>query len=224
VALALVLCASFDLRGVQWIASGELTTHTVRSESPADPVSLRETRNSFTRIPLLGIPCTDGLTSESLNSERSRTSGTSSIPADCGDVRDKLLGAKGALRRDRVRRGRSIVLQCWEPYTTGGRTDVARSVGESNLASRQPSRQPSSQSSRHTAGVKRLELMACQPAGPICCDSVCPRTHTYVPSREIRYSALPYVSRAGCVCSNLVPPSSCGKSLLRQRQLDDLAF
>jgi hypothetical protein len=66
--------------------------------------------------------------------------------------------------------------------------------------------------------------MACQPAGPICCDSVCPRTHKYVPSREIRYSALPYVSRAGCVCPNLVPPSSCGKSLLRQRQLDDLAF
>jgi hypothetical protein len=44
---------------------------------------------------------------------------------------------------------------------------MARMNGESDLASRKPSRQPSSQTGRHTAGVKRLELMACQPAGPI---------------------------------------------------------
>lgn len=51
---------------------------------------------------------------------------------------------------------------------------MARMNGESDLASEQPSRQPSSQTSRHTAGVKRLELMACQPGRPTCRESFCP--------------------------------------------------
>lgn len=96
------------------------------------------------------------------------------------DVRDEVFGADRAFRKARVSRGCPIALLCVGIYTTGSRTGVARSVGKSNLASRQPSRQPSSQTSRHTAGVKRLELMACQPAGPVCCDSFRPWTRACV--------------------------------------------
>jgi hypothetical protein len=96
----------------------------------------------------------------------------SSLVMRRSDVRDEVFGADRAFREGRVRRGCPIALLCVGIYTTGSRTGVARSVGESDLASRQPNRQPSLQTSRHTAGVKRLELMACQLAGLICCDSV----------------------------------------------------
>jgi hypothetical protein len=84
---------------------------------------------------------------------------------------------------------------------------MARSVGESNLASRQRSRQPSlSGGVRHMARVKRLELMACQPAGPICCGSVRPWTRTWVHLSETWRSSLSHVSHVICVCPDLVSP------------------
>jgi hypothetical protein len=70
--------------------------------------------------------------------------------------------------------------------------DVTRSTVTNDLASRQPSRPPSSQTSRHVAGVKRLELMACQPAGPLCRESFRSWTRVCVILQEqcIRYTAV----------------------------------
>jgi len=46
--------------------------------------------------------------------------------------------------------------------------DVAGSAEESDLTSKQRSSQLSSQTGRYTTGVKRLELIACQPARLTC--------------------------------------------------------
>jgi hypothetical protein len=57
---------------------------------------------------------------------------------------------------------------------------------------------------RHAAGVKRLELMACQPAGPICLDSVRSRTRTWVFLSGTWRSLLPLVSHVVCACPGFV--------------------
>jgi hypothetical protein len=154
----------FQLAWGQLIVSGEPTIHKVRFESSPG--------NSFTRMPAHVISFASCLTSGRRRLKPSRTSGMSSLVTRRSGVRNEVFGPDRAFRKGRVSRGCPIALRCVGVYTTGSGTGVARSVGESDLASRQPSRQPSSQKSRHTAGVKRLELMACQPARPICCDSV----------------------------------------------------
>jgi hypothetical protein len=70
--------------------------------------------------------------------------------------------------------------------------DVTRSTVTNDLATRRPSRQPSSQTSCHVAGVKRLELMACQPAVPICRESFRSWTRACVLLQQqcIRYTAV----------------------------------
>jgi hypothetical protein len=91
------------------------------------------------------------------------------MSADCGDISDKVFGPNEPFPRAEYV---EVVPSYCSAIRQDGTADVARSVGESDLASGQPNRQPSLQTSRHRAGVKRLELMACQLAGPICCDSV----------------------------------------------------
>jgi hypothetical protein len=51
-------------------------------------------------------------------------------------------------------------------------------------ACRQPSRQPSQQASSSSPEAKRLELMACQPAGSVCCDSYRPWTRVLILCEE----------------------------------------
>jgi hypothetical protein len=94
VALALTSCASFELRGVQLVESGEPTNHNVRFGSSTDRASLRDTANSFTRIPgpvILSACC---LTYRRRSIKGSRTFGTSLLNADCDDVSDEVFGAE----------------------------------------------------------------------------------------------------------------------------------
>lgn len=76
-----------------------------------------------------------------------------------------------------------------------------------------------SKRTRHTAKVKRLCFMACQPAIPICSDSFRPWTRVYVFLPGGRISSRCCTSRAACVYT---PPlylvNRCGNSRSRARR------